>query len=522
MSMPKWLLVARNEYRMRTSSLRRIRPYFPILIVGFLAAYVFWLAPFLVTFFIDQFIQFIVSTLAISLLKLILFFIFIYFIFIPLSSALQEMQIGQLEVVLATPIKPSQVLVGEYLGVLPFYGIAATVITGVFTAFLQPLGMSMIQITIIIIVFILILFSALWIGTLVAAVLKTALGKTAKGKDIGKALPLLIALPMIAVMYAMMSEEFLQALADPSSSGILKQLLRFLPSSWGADLIVDFAMHPGNLSAILYDTLLKVGGLIIFFVGLLWFGIFVADKAYNLEKTTFSSTRVTQDGVFYKTIALLGGKGSFGRVLVSIFKDYGRRLENLSKIFYMMGLFFLMNIFLIEPSDPEGAIVMLLFILPLLVAFVSSEVTIRGKDLLFLYKKAPSGINRLIKARIILGWVTVIPIGVIGVLVSFLFGMDISIRFLLNTTGIIILTVFANVLLFLGLFLVNPAFSEKSGKYGLNIMVASFLQMFLFLLPLILLDFSIFKAIYYVTIPIMFLLGIMLLYLGKRRLSAME
>lgn len=522
MSLPKWLVVARNEYRMRTGSIRRFRPYFPPLVIGILAVYVFFLAPFLVDFFIDQFTQFIVSTVALALLEIMLLGIFTYFILIPISSALQELQIGQLEVVLATPIKPSHVLVGEYLGVLPFYAIAATVITGLFTAFLQPLGMSMLQISIIILVFILTLFSALWIGTLLAAILKTALGKTAKGKDIGKALPLLIALPVIALMYALMSEEFLLALADPNTSGVVERMFGLLPSSWGAELIVEFASHPGNISAILYETVLRIGGLCLFFVGILGLGMALADKAYNLEKTTFSSTRVSQDGVFYKTVNMLGGRGSFGKLLVSIFKDYGRRLENLSKILYMIGLFSLMNIFLIEGSDPQGAIVMLLFVLPLLVAFVSSEVTIRGKDLLFLYKKAPSGINRLIKARIFLGWLTVVPIGILGLLLSFLFGVGMTMKFFLNALGVIVLTVAANVMLFLGVFLLNPAFSEKSAKYGANIMIASFLQITLFIFPSLFLDFPFFQTIFYFTLPVSFLLGIILLLLGKRRLNAME
>lgn len=100
--------------------------------------------------------------------------------------------------------------------------------------------------------------------------------------------------------------------------------------------------------------------------------------------------------------------------------------------------------------------------------------------------------------------------------------MDVTIRFLLNTMGVIVLTVVANVLLFLGIFLINPAFSEKSGKYGLNILIASFLQIFLFLLPIVLLDLTILHAIFYITIPVTFLLGIISLSFGKRRLDAME
>lgn len=45
MPTPKWLVVARNEYRVHTGRIRRIRPYFPYLVIGLLAIYVMFIAP---------------------------------------------------------------------------------------------------------------------------------------------------------------------------------------------------------------------------------------------------------------------------------------------------------------------------------------------------------------------------------------------------------------------------------------------------------------------------------------------
>ncbi|MFX1476252.1 MAG: hypothetical protein ACFFCO_12365, partial [Promethearchaeota archaeon] len=198
----KWLVITRNEYRIYTSRIRAIRPYFPYLVIGLLAVYVAFIAPAVVSPLIDDFIVFIVSVAAVPLVQIILFMFFFYLTLFPISDTLREVKTAQLEVFLAAPVKPSDVLLGEFLGKMPFYAIAITVITGAFTALLTPLGLDIVQNVMIILVFIVTFLSAAWIGTVIAAILRTKLGKTVRGKDVGRALSVIVALPMIAVMYA--------------------------------------------------------------------------------------------------------------------------------------------------------------------------------------------------------------------------------------------------------------------------------------------------------------------------------
>ena len=56
MSDHKWFVIARNEYRISTSKMRAIRPYFPCLALGLLAVYVAFIAPMVVGIFIDDFL----------------------------------------------------------------------------------------------------------------------------------------------------------------------------------------------------------------------------------------------------------------------------------------------------------------------------------------------------------------------------------------------------------------------------------------------------------------------------------
>jgi ABC-type Na+ efflux pump permease subunit len=159
--------------------------------------YVAFIAPAFAQLFLDDFLAVILSQTAIALMQVTLFMIFLYFLIIPVSSMLRQEQTGQLEVFLAAPIKPSDVLLGEFLGNTPFYAIFMTVIMGAFNAALNPLGLDVMQMTIITLIFLVTLLSALWIGTVIAALLRTKLAKTVRGRDVGRVLAMIIALPLV-------------------------------------------------------------------------------------------------------------------------------------------------------------------------------------------------------------------------------------------------------------------------------------------------------------------------------------
>jgi len=534
---PKWLVVARNEYRIHTSRIRKIRSYFPLLIICLLAVYVTFIAPNFAGLFIDDFLAFILSQAAVAMVQIILFLIFLYFIIIPITQTLREAQAGQLEIFLAAPIRPSDVLLGEFMGQMPFYAIFVTVIAGFSTAALNPLGVDIVQMAIIIGVFVVTFLSAFWIGNVIAAILRTKLGKAARGRDIGKALALIIALPLVALVYGIQFGGIFEVLSDPGASGAVKTILGLLPSSWGAEVIVGFASNPGNIGAVGLETLTRLGGLAVFFVAVLWLGTKAANRVYSLEPTTFTASRAKPDGAFYQMVKHLGGGGSSGTLLVSIFKDYSRRLENLSKIAYIVGLIVMMNIFIIGPQLSEeyelGLIMPLMiiqFMFPVLAVFVAGEVTLRGKETLFIYRKTPSGVGRFVKARLLQGWLVMMPISAVVTALSASLSPQATFISFFTNTGLGTLIAAADVAMVLGLFLLIPAFSEKSVRFMLNVLIVIFVSIGLFISPL----FSLIKIIpdldpilrlLYVLLlqtALIWLCGIVFLYFGKRKLSRIE
>ncbi len=538
MATPKWLMVARNHYRITTSAIRRIRAYFLYLATGLVAVYVGLIAPAIVSPFIDDFLAFIITQAAVPLVQIILFMFFFFMILFPISDTLREPQTGQLEIFLAAPIKPSDVLLGEFLGKMPFYAIAIAVVTGTFTAFLTPLGLDIAQIAIIIAVFVITFLSAFWIGVVIAAVLGTKLGKIARGKDIGRALAVVIVLPMIAVLYAIIGGGLPEALTNPGTSQIVRTALGVLPSSWGAEIFVGFATNPGNIGAVGFETLTLFGGLLIFLATSLWVGTKVANRAYSLDPSKFTSSTAKPDGFFYKAIRFVGGGRSFGSLLSSIFKDYSRRLENLSWIIYAVGLVTLIRIFISDTSsEPIDQLVFLSqMAIPFLAAFVVGTVS-RGKDTLFIFKKSPFGIKKFVKARLVQGWLVAVPIAAALIAVSTILLPQIRVESLLINIVWGSLRTFTLVAVVLGLSIINPIFAEESRERNMGIIINLMVVLFATIILEIglrriglsfgkmLPDIDSFTVILYdhLFLTMVFsLVGIFLLYNGIRKLNRIE
>ena len=120
---------------------------------------------------------------------------------------------------------------------------------------------------------------------------------------------------------------------------------------------------------------MNVGGIIGFFIVALFLGTKVADKAYDLEPTEFGVSQVKKDGFVYNHLNRWFGNKFFSLILVSNIKDYIRRLENISKIVYILGLMILVQFFL---SDGFSGLLMHIVFLGLLSQFIAAETTFRG------------------------------------------------------------------------------------------------------------------------------------------------
>ena len=331
---------------------------------------------------------------------------------------------------------------------------------------------------------------------------------------------------MIAVMYSIVGGGLLKALDNPETSGMVRVILSLLPSSWGAEVIVSFASNPGNIGAIGFETLTRFGGLVVFFIIALWLGTKVANSIYSVEPTTFTASKVKSDGFIYRTVRYLGGGGSFGTLLVSVLKNYGRRLENLSRIAYVLGIIIMVNIFFVQGfTDPEGPLIVAQLLFPFLAVFMVGQVMVHGKEGLFIYKKTPYGVGRFVKAKLVQGWLVVVPVAVVITVVSLILVPQASLVSLLAYIVLVVLFVAANVALALGLALLNPQFSENARTQMAGLMInaniAVFASIGVFIGSMVVLDLGIFNTLLLQN-TMTWLLAVTFLYFGKRRLNRIE
>jgi hypothetical protein len=461
-----------------------------------------------------EFQGFIASQVALAIFELSLFSFSLFLVLMPISNTLRDEGVNRVELMLKSPVRPGDVLVGEFLGKTPVYAIIATFIIGLFTALLAPLGLSVLQTALIIFMAFINCLGSFWVGTVISGVARTTIGRTAKGKDLGKALSFIIALPMVAVFYSMINGNLQAMLLNPNTDGLVKALLGLFPSSWVAEIIVAFANNPANIAAVRMLTVTRVGGMMVFTGGSLWAGWMVLDRAYSLEPTNLGVSRVGPDGITYKAVRLLGGGGSFGALIVSAFKDYTRRLENLSQIGYVVGLLILIQAFFVD--DWGGGWTMGLLLGTVMALFLSSEATIRGKETLFIYRKTPGGVGRFMKSKLAQSWLLVLPVLALNMGVTALrFDTGFSVPILVSIGRVLLMSA-ANSAMAIGLSLVNPAWVQKSPAYMINMQLIAFIAMGSLIVPDMVFHME------WLQVPLAWGVALVMLYLGYRKLSNME
>jgi hypothetical protein len=521
-------IITKAEYRMATSRFRNIRAYVPYILLAILIFWNFYIAPALVSSYLSELETWIFSQVALVLTNFILFFIFLIFFSIPIANILQDVRSNHFENIFSTPIKPGNLLLGEFFGKYIFYAFFSALIGTFFTTAFQSLGIDIFQTFLIRLIVVFISTSASWIGTVCAILMRSMLMKTARGRDIGKGIAFIVIIPFVVVMYAVIGGYF-GFLLDPEKGKWFGDILKLFPSSWGAEVIVNLVNNPGNIFAIEFNAFLQLLLLVSFFIISIFLGLNLSNRFYSLELRSFSTSRVKPDRLFYRLFRkLLGGK-NYATMVIASWKNYFRTVRNLTMLIYIITLVVIMNIFLMGPEDPEGALVNTIFLSPLLGAFVVGEIALQGKESLLIYKQTPLTTWEFIRVKLGHYLLLVIPICIIlETGISYLIPINNPMDIIINIIAIVGLTT-GSLLFSLGLFLRNPAYHEKAPEFMINMQVIifgtliPFFACLIFLHDLNLFGFgsSFYNIIFTVTL-INWVAGILMLFIGARYLDRLE
>lgn len=503
----KWYTIAKAEFYVQTSRLRRWRKAASIILFIFGIIWALYIAPAIVSSFLSGFgpgVELLLIGSFPSLMRSVMLFLWIMVLIYPISYALQEIQIGQWEIMLSNNVSTRSMMFGFFMGKVPSYGLlilfVAPIMLTPFTNALQvsPLGQAIMYLVVFFVA-----LSTLFLSTLVTTAIQAKLGDSTRGNDIAKALSMVVAVAVLGPMYGLMY------FADAMSSVLGMDVFLLFPFTWGADLIswTIILFNGLGISAEAFLTILRFDAptdLLILgaFSTLIVFVAFrAADRIFSFGAGPRTEKIITIRGenVVLKNLRSVL-PGPFGVMVVTAIKEFSRKMQNVSRLVYGVVLSVLLPIILSFslqsiPEDPPPGVqgfilVLVILMLGMMVAMISG-VTFGGigflesKDQLWIIKSAPSGVWKFGKARLLESLLLAIPVVVIpavAVAVLFQFGI---LEFLTIFAYTYWVTAGA-VMISTGVTAINPAYeNQKSAAFMMNTFASIFLIMTTLLVSLV-------------------------------------
>ncbi|MCK4286706.1 MAG: hypothetical protein KAX18_10915, partial [Candidatus Lokiarchaeota archaeon] len=413
--MSLWKTIVKHEIRLKTYRYRKNRTSFLIIIYAIFVYWGFYLGPNLFDIIISNIAQEIPSEFVFVFVKFIEYFFTSFFLIIliyPLYNLYRKAEIGHSEILLASPIKPGDIFLGEFLGKLIFYFLLILGFGPVIISLLNQIRvLNFLQYIIIYSsLFMLLAFSFL-IGLIIANLLEHKMTKSAIAKDLGKSFLLLLSIIVIALFY-ILRFFFDIILSNPK----YKIWLMLYPSFWYSNIIL-FGIDPSlNLLNSFSNYLFVITNIslgIIIPSLLLYISYKKADSFYTLEGHTENEVFISKkEGRYYKFIRKITPQKWRG-LIITQFKQFLRKKENLFKIIYILALISVMGVTIIfSLENPVLArydilnrkllgIIIVSWIGGLLFGVLMGlHIFIDSKQLLFQYKSTPRGVKALVYSYI--------------------------------------------------------------------------------------------------------------------------
>ena len=453
----------------------------PLIIVGFITAII----P------MSQ-IQTMLIVVFPGLMRSLMMLVWVILILFPMAKALEEIKIGHWENYLSNNVKTRDILTGGFLGQAPLYGLVALLLAPlILSPFMAVYEVSIIGQILVYGTMTLSAITALWLSTFITAAVQSRLGDSARGNDIAKALSVVIAIAAIVPMYAIM-------FAMETISQILgMNAFLLFPFTWSADVVSWLTISFNGIgltgsqilgfSSILSLDLLVSTALLGGFSLLVVIGSLVsADRIFTISAgaRTERVTTVKSENIFVRNVRKIGS-GPFGALMAINMKDYFRKAQNLSKIFYGLVLAIVMPVMLTTFSDfgDEMPLIALIGIFGMMFALVggfphAGVSFLESRDQLWIIQSTPNGSSKFVKSRIAMAFITIIfitmiPVAVMTIIFKLVFAE------ILFVYGFGLLVANGASMVAIGVTARNPDYEDtKSPAHQANVMMAMMIPMF--------------------------------------------
>jgi hypothetical protein len=268
-----------------------------------------------------------------------------------------------------------------------------------------------------------------------------------------------------------------------------------LPSTWFADLISWLAIVFNGIGMtssqilsfadvlqidMVFSSVLAIG----FVLATVVLAIGAADRVFTIEAgvRTEVVTTVGRENAFLRGIRKVN-PGPFGSLMVTNFKDFLRKAQNLSKIGYGLVLAIIMPVIMMS-MDIEYMQLSELFIMLIIMMSLIGTIPFAGtgflesKDQLWIIQSAPYGASRFVKSRIASQALISIVLAVIPS-VSLYFLIEMTILEFILLLGLGYLAIVGGMLMATGVTARNPNYEDtKSPAHQANVMTSVLLAEF--------------------------------------------
>ena len=536
--------IAKAEYFAQISRFHRRRTAFIAALAFFGVVWALFITPWLVSMFLDWLGAEFEALLMIALpgvMRAVILMLWVMVFVFPISNALQEIKIGQWEIILSHNVSTRALLFGTFAGKIPTYGLLVLFLAPVLiTPFATVFQVSVLgQVLIYGVVFIVTL-STLWFSTVICTAIQAKLGESPRGKDIAKVLSIVVGLVFIIPFYGLMY------FAESFAAIMGLDVFQVLPFTWGADLITWTIIHFNgmNLPTVVINTfetilgfnpLLNIVLLGVFSVGMIGVGFITADRLFRfgIGARAGKITTVGPENLFLRGLRRLI-PGPFGVLVVTSFKDLTRKMQNLAQLGLGLAMAVFLPIIQQHLFTNDLPLFLILLVVSLIMGIFSGLVFggigfLESQDQLWIIKSAPKGVTKFVKARLTEAFILAIPLAILpSVIVSIIAGLGIG--ELLLVLGNTYVMICGGVLVATGITANNPSYEDtKSSAFTTNkmvsMMIISFTPQGLLFVAIFLRAFWIIDNIVYFilanSLPIIFL-GLALCFIGTRRLARSE
>lgn len=550
--MSLWKIIFKNEIRQKTYLYRKNRKSFFIIIFSIFLLWALYLGPVIFNAVIPQlfedFTEFVIPILS-TLVEYSFMILFLLYIMYPIFMLYRKSEIGQKDIILATPAKPSDIFLGEFLGQLPFYFLFILGLGPLVNSLLLQLNPNLTilhHFILYLTIFILQIFGLL-IGTILSNWLEKQMIKKNKSKTMSNSLFVFISFLLIMSFY------FFHFLFDfIESNPNLKNWIVLYPSFWYSNILL-YLIDPLLVETYIFNIWVSTGLAIVVPLIIFYIAYKKAKIFYDIELPLSSNqSTINKERRYFQFLRRITPK-RYQTLIITQFKEFFRKKENFPKLLYIgaftafLGLFIFLSLgtplfdfagyWIIPPYIAnlfyfEYLLVMVLSWIGGLIfgIFIGIYVLMGSKDVVFLYKKSLRGIKALFFSFFyVMLYINIFLDVVLTIFFSILFPLDLItglLFFILYPINSFIVLMQA-----IGFQCLRPLFDERGKNIYINIYFIMLLQIVplvvasSIILPIIPFSFDHSLALIYIlliNIGVSSMFGLLVLYLGVRRINKLE